>query len=233
MAQPLAEVRAFLENWKPFASIAASSPIRRDIVMLLEATRPEDRQEILQRVNPLYKLQRTYSEMGILREVETGKADTFAKLMSLSVAEFAKAIAGGQQKAFLTLILDGFEFDRAAIAPNQAALRQFLVHFWALRAGAPAIKYGAYPNNLLFSAGGKTHEELAREFKEKGFGSGQPAGGGFIIRLGPLAFAYDTYSAAIKSGDQRQYVGDSIRRAIRITGGDDTKVQIAYKERVV
>jgi hypothetical protein len=233
MAPPLAEVRAFLMNWKPFASLPADGPIRRDILMLLEGDRPEDRKEILQRVNPLYKLQRTYAELGILRDLETGKAETFAKLISLSVADFAKAIAEGQQKTFLTLVLEGFEFDRAVIAPNQAALRQFLVHFWSLRAGAPAIKYGAYPNNLLFSAGGKTHDELAREFKEKGFGSGQPAGGGFIIRIGPLEFAYDTYSAAVKSGDQRQYVGDSIRRSIRITGGDDAKVKIGYKERVV
>jgi hypothetical protein len=233
MAQPLADVRTFLENWKPFASLPPNNPLRREILMLLEAARPEERQEVLLRVNPLYKLQRGYSDIGILREVGTGKADTFAKLIALSVAEFAKAIADSQQKAFLTLLLEGFEFDRAEIPPNQMALRQFLEYFWGLRAGAPAIKYGAYPNNLLFSAGGKTHEELAREFKEKGFGSGQPMGGGFIIRLGPLAFAYDTYSAAVKSGDQRQYVGDSIRRAIRVTGGDDTKVQITFKERVV
>jgi hypothetical protein len=232
MPQPLSEVSKFLENWKPFATLPPNSPLRRDILLLLEATDPETRREVLLRVNPLCKIQRTYQELGILREVG-GKAETFGKLIALSVPDFAKAIAAGEQKAFLTLLLDGFEFDRAAIPPNQAALRQFLSYFWALRVGAPAIKYGAYPNSLLFSAGGKTHEELAREFKDKGFGSGQPVGGGFITRLGPLAFAYDTYSAAVKAGDQRQYVGDSIRRAIRITGGDDTKVQIAYQERVV
>ena len=233
MAQPLAEVRTFLENWKPFTSLEPKSTLRRDILTLLEGSRPEERQEVLLRVNPLYKLQRGYAEAGILRETGTGKADTFAKLIALSVADFAKAIAESQQKTFLALLLEGFEFDRAEIPPNQQALRQFLGYFWGLRAGAPAIKYGAYPNNLMFSAGGKTHEELAREFKEKGFGSGQPMGGGFIIRTGPLAFSYDTYSAAVKSGDQRQYVADSIRRSIRITGGDDSKVQITYKERVV
>ena len=232
MAQPAAEVRTFLENWKPFTSIPASSPLRRDILMFLDATRPEDRQEILLRANPLFKLHRMYSDIGILRDVETGKAETFAKLLSISAADFAKAISGGEQKAFLALILEGFEFDRAVIAPNQSALRQFLVYFWDLRVGAPAIKYSIYPNNLLFSAGGKTHDQMAREFTQAGFGSGGPMGGGFIARRGPLSFAYDTHSQFVKSGDQRAYAAESMKRAIRMTGGDDTKVQIAYKERV-
>ena len=172
-----------------------------------------------------------YDELGIVRETEGGKAATFQQALNLNPAEFAKAIREGQQKPFLTLLLEVFEFDRAVIPGNHTAARQFLEHFWKMRVGDPAIKYGLYPNNVIYSAGGKTHDILAREFTQQGFGSGQPIGAGFIARKEPLAFTYDTYSQFVKVGAQQQAVAEAIRRWIRLTGGDDAKVKITYAER--
>ena len=232
MAEPVAEILAFLEKWKPFASLPPKDPLRADILGFLKAPGGAERHQILVRVNSLYRLQRTYGELGIVRDGESAKAATFAQLVAFAPAEFAQAVRNQQQKPFLTLLLEGFEFDRAAAAPNQLAARQFLAYFWGLRIGDPAIKYGIYPNNVVFSAGGKTHDELAREFTQQGFGSGMPLGGGFIARRGDLHFVYDTYSQFVKAGDQRQAVADSIRRSIRLTGGDDGKVKIDYVNRL-
>ena len=230
MPEPLAEIRAFLDNWKPFTSLPSTDPLRREMVLLLAAPSPAQRHEILLRVNPLYRLHRTYDELGILRDSENAKMATFAQLLNLDAARFAQAIREQKQKPFLTLLLEGFEFDRAEIPGNQLAARAFLAHFWGMRVGDPAIKYGLYPNSLIYSAGGKTHDLLAREFTERGLGSGMPVSAGFISRQEPLAFTYDTYSQFVKAGGQRQAVADAIRRWIRLTGADDARVKLAYAE---
>lgn len=231
MPDPTADVLGFLQNWKPFASLPANEPLRGEIVAFLSAD-AATRKVILSRVNGLYKLHQSYRELGILRETESAKIASFEQLIALSTAEFAQAIKNQQQKPFLGMLLEGFEFERAAAAPNQLAARQFLAYLWGMRVGDPAIKYGVYSNGVLYSAGGKTHDELAREFNSKGFGSGMPKGGGFIARKGDLQFLYDTYSQFIKSGDQKQIVGESVKRWIRLSGGDDTKVQLTYMDRL-
>jgi hypothetical protein len=232
MPDPLAAIRGFLENWKPYATLPADDPLRREILAFLEARDPAARQEMLARLNTLYRLHRIYGELGILREGESAKVAIFSQLIALSAAEFAEAIRGQRQKPFLTLLLEGFEFERAAAAPNQLAARQFLAHFWTLRVGDPPLKYGIYPNGVLFSSGGKSHDELAREFTKRGMGSGMPVGGGFMARQATLAYAYDTHSQFMKSGDPRALVAESLRRWIRLSGGDEGKVQISYTERL-
>lgn len=232
MPDPIAEVRAFFEIWKPFASLAPDDPLRNEIFAFLSTSSTEDRRHILARANSLFMLHQTYRDLGILRETESAKVGAFVQLIGLSASDFAQAIKNQQQKPFLTMILEGFEFDRAAAAPNQLAARQFLTYLWGMRAGDPPIKYGVYSNGVLYSAGGKTHDELARDFTQKGFGSGMPVGGGFMARHGDLHFAYDTYSQFVKSGDQRQAVAESVKRWIRLSGGDDSKVQLGYAERL-
>lgn len=232
MPDSIPEIRGFFQNWKPFATLAQDDPLRTMIFQFIEAKSPKDRQDILARTNLLYRLHRIYGELGILRDTENVKVGSFAQLFALVAADFAQAIKNQQQKPFLTMILEGFEFERAAAAPNQLAARQFLDYFWNMRAGDPPIKYGIYPNSLIFSAGGKTHDELAREFTQKGFGSGMPKGGGFIARREKLDFAYDTHSQFVKSGDQRQPALEAMKRWIRLTGGDDSKVKITYVERL-
>lgn len=232
MPDPVADIRAFFQNWKPFASLPANDPLRGDIFAFLSSSTPAERKEILTRANDLFKLHQDYRELGILREAENAKVGAFVQLIGLSAEAFAQAIKNQQQKPFLAMILEGFEFDRAAAPPNQLATRRFLSYFWGMRTGDPPIKYGVYSNGVIYSAGGKTHDELARDFTQNGFGSGMPMGGGFMARQGDLHFAYDTYSQFVKSGDQRQMVGESVKRWIRLSGGDDSKVKLTYADRL-
>jgi len=226
------EVRAFLEKWKPFASLPPGNAVRRSILRLLGTDDAVERANILAKVNDLYSLHRIYEGLGILRDGAGAKGEAFAQLLGISVSEFAAAIRKKEQKAFLALLLEGFEFDRAAAAPNQLAGRQFLTYLWEMRVGDPAIKYSIYPNGVLFSAGGKTHDEMAKEFTQQGFGSGRPIGGGFIRRDGDLTFQYDTHSTFIKTGGSHKIVADSLKRSIRTTGGDTDRVTFVYADSV-
>ena len=85
---------------------------------------------------------------------------------------------------------------------------------------------------MLFSAGGKTHDEMAKEFTQRGFGSGMPIGGGFIRRDGDLAFQYDTHSTFAQTGGAKELVADSFQRWFRTTGADADKVTIDYSDSV-
>jgi hypothetical protein len=232
MPDPIAEIRGFLQNWKPFASLPPNDALREEIFAFLSAGSADERKTALARVNSLYKLHTVYRQLGILREAENAKVASFTQLIELSPEAFAEAIRNQQQKPFLLMILDGFEFDRAAAPPNQLATRQFLSYFWNMRVGDPPIKYGVYSNGIIYSAGGKTHDELARDFTQKGFGSGMPMGGGFMQRQADLHFVYDTYSQFVKSGSPKQLVLDSTRRWIRSSGADDTKIKLTYAERL-
>jgi hypothetical protein len=232
MSDPIDEVRAFLEKWKPFAALPPNNAVRESILRLLGTEDAAERAKILAKVNDLYCLHRIYKGLGILRDDAGAKGEAFAQLLGISVPEFAAAIRNKEQRAFLTLLLEGFEFDRAVPAPNQLAARRFLGYLWQMRVGDPAIKYSIYPNGVLFSAGGKTHDEMAKEFTERGFGSGLPTGGGFIRRDGDLAFQYDTHSTFAQTGGAETLVADSLQRWIRTTGADPDKVTIDYSDSV-
>lgn len=232
MSDPFDEVRAFLQKWKPFASLSASDAVRQSILRLLGTEDAGERAKILAKANDLYSLHRIYEGLGILRDGAGAKGEAFAQLLSISVPAFAKAIRNNEQRAFLGLLLEGFEFDRAATAPSQLAARRFLANLWQMRVGDPAIKYSIYPNGVLFSAGGKTHDEMAKEFTQRGFGSGLPIGGGFIRRDGDLAFQYDTHSTFIQTGGAEKLIAESLQRWIRGTGADPGKVTFGYAESV-
>ena len=86
------EVLAFLEKWKPFASLPPGNAVRRSILRLLGTEDAGERAKILAKVNGLYGLHGIYQGLGILREGGGAKWETFAQLLGISVADFATAI---------------------------------------------------------------------------------------------------------------------------------------------
>jgi len=96
---------------------------------------------------------------------------------------------------------------------------------FTLEVGAAPIKYSAYGGGVLYSGGGKSHDEMARDFVRYGLGGGQPQAGGLLSRTAPLTFVYDVSSTAFRSGDPNQ-VREGFLQWLRNTGGDTDKVTI-------
>ena len=233
MSEGADPIKTFMEGWKPFAALPPGNLVRRSLLRFMATEDGDQRREIFAKANGLYKLHRTYEALGILRTANNAKSEVFDRMIGISTSDFAAAIKNKQPKDYLLQLQEAFEFGRSPAASNQLAVRQFLSHFWALKPGAPSLKYTIYGNGVLFSTGGGTHEEMTKAFTDLGFGSGRPAGGGAIIRNGDLDFDYDTYSKAVQSGGSaRQLVGESLNRWIRATGADETRVKLTYHENV-
>ena len=216
----------FMQNWSPFATLPPGSRARTSIVRFLSANSAEDRARALEYASPLSRLRRTYNELGILR---TGRAfDPYSELLELTPQKMADAIRQGATQALQTLLQQGFEFGRHPALPQHQAARTFLLEFWALQTGGPNMKYCIYASGVPYSGGGKTHEEMARQFVSAGLGSGQPQCGGLIDRVGDLAFQFDISSTAFRTSMRPEEVRQVIVRSIRATGADETKVTLRH-----
>lgn len=230
MTHPADRVQRFLESWRPLAELPPGNPVRRTVLRFVATEEPAERRRLLERVSPLYRLHGIYESLGILREQGHARREVFRRLLALSIEDFARALEEGRQKDYLALLMEGFEFGRQAPPGAHAAAREFLLHLWSLEVGGQAgLKYSVYPNGVLFTTGGQTHDEMAREFNRRGFGSGNPVAGGTLLRQGPLAFCYDTHSTFVRAGGSPQkLVAESLQRWIRATGGDAGQVGLTY-----
>jgi hypothetical protein len=217
-------IEKFLAGWAPFAQLPADSAVRSALMHFFAADCPEERRQALERVNPASRLLRIYAELGIARNA----GDPAQELLELSPQKMAAAIRQSATQEPLALLQRHFEFGRTPAVPNQQAGRRFLLEFWSLAVGAPAMKYCAYAKGLPFSAGGKIHEEIAREFIRARYGSGNPLCGGSIVRRAPLGFEFDTSTTVFRSGMRPEEVKQGILRSIRATGGDDDKVKLTH-----
>ncbi|MEE8396965.1 MAG: hypothetical protein V3S29_12980 [bacterium] len=225
-------VMAFLENWKPFAELPPGNPARRGVVRLIESDDPQRRGAALARVSQLAQLHEVYQKLGVRRVTRPDKSERFGELLRMPAQKMATALDDGDRREFLALLQDCFEFGRFAPESKVRAARQFLLAFWAMAVGAPPIKYSAYPNGVLFSLPGATHDEMASRFTKLGFGSGRPSGGGGFVREGELAFAFDTATTAFGSTMKPNFVTESLNKWIRQTGGDDEKVALTYRDKL-
>jgi hypothetical protein len=217
-------IEKFFAGWAPFAQLPAGSAVRTALTRFLAADTPEGRREAWESVIPSGRLLRTYGALGIAKN----GGDAAAELLALGPQPLAAAIRQGATQEPLGLLQKFFEFGRTPAVPNQQAARIFLLEFWGLPVGAPAMKYCVYAKGLPFSAGGKSHEEIAREFVKAGYGNGNPACGGLIARRAPLAFEFDTSTTVFRSGMRPDEVQQGILRWIRTTGGDDDKVTLKH-----
>ncbi|MFI5399420.1 MAG: hypothetical protein ACHQZQ_00005 [SAR324 cluster bacterium] len=222
-------IERFLAGWAPYAGLPAESALRTALTRFFAAESPAERREALERINPAGRLQRIYAELGIARN----GGDPAEEVLALNPQALAAAIRGSATQEPLALLQKHFEFGRTPPAPNTQAARRFLLEFWAMTPGAPPMKYCVYAGGLPFSAGGKSHEEAAREFIRAGYGSGNPLCGGLIVRRAPLAFEFDTSTTLFRSGMRPDEVKQGILRWIRATGGDETKVNLVHDERSV
>ncbi|HKI98760.1 MAG TPA: hypothetical protein VKB51_09830 [bacterium] len=227
MGKSYAEVERFLQGWKPFAELAGTAQARH-ILALLAADKPEVRQRRLLAACDLYRLLRCYEALGLLREGRNERAEQFERLLSLRTADLAASIARGEQKEPLGLLQYCLEFGRHALPPRHTLMRGFILALFELDAGGVGMKYSLYPGGVLFTAGGKTHEEMVRELARQGLG-GTPLAGGTIARTGRTAFLYDMASTAFRATNDPEAVKAPLLRWIRNTGGQDDKVELYFE----
>lgn len=219
----LGTVEAFLAGWRPYAELPQRHPLRRDIPAVLGAGSRSAREARFARANSLYALQCRYRELGVLREPPGERARQFEALLDLSLAALARAIEAGDAREHLRLLQYTFEFGRHPVPAQQTVVRGFLLELLGLEVRAPAMKYSLYPNGVLYTGGGKTHEEMAREFVTAGYGGGLPAGGGLLWRTDTLAYTFDLSSTAFGTPADVATVAKALKRAIRQTGGDEAR----------
>jgi hypothetical protein len=216
----------FMQNWTPYSTLRPGNRARTSLARFLAAATREDRARALEYASALSRLQRIYGELGILR---TGRAfDPYAELLELTAQKFADAIRQGHHPEWLTLLQHAFEFGKHPVLPPQQAARTFLLEFWALRVSGPTMKYCIYINGVPYSGGGKTHEEMARQFVHDGLGSGSPMCGGQINRTDDLVFEFDVGSTAFHTSMRHEEVRQVILRSIHATGGDETRVTLKH-----
>jgi hypothetical protein len=215
-------IERFLSNWMPFAMLPPDSRARTSVLRFVTAESQEERKRALRYASLQYRLQDQYSELGVLRTDRP--SDAFRELLALSLEQIALDIRQGDTQEFCYLLQRAFEFGRQPVPPQHNAARQFLREFLALQPGGPNMKYCIYPNGIPFSGGGKTHEELAREFVATGLGGGLPQCGGVIYRIEPLRFTFDMSSTAFRTSIRPEGVRQAILRWIRTTGGDEQRL---------
>jgi hypothetical protein len=226
-ATPLSQA---LAAWKPWAQLPPGSEVRQAVVDFLTATASEGRRAALERGNSLFRLQNTYREFSVLREDAGEKAREFASLLATSNSEIHAALRGSGAATVLALLQQAFEFGRGEIHPKYEAVRICLLELCHLEVGGPSMKFAIYPNGVVFSGGGKTHEEMARLFVAGGYGAGIPQAGGQVFCTGPLTFQFDLSSTAFRAnGIQPTHVGAGFLRWIRVTGGDESKVRFIHR----
>jgi hypothetical protein len=219
-----------LTTWKPLAELPAGNEKRRAVEDFLSAATNEERRVALERGNTLFRLHNIYKELGILRENPGEKARDFAALIATPNGELHAALRGGGGSApLLALLQEVFEFGKGAVHPKYEAVRSCLLELWRLEPRGPSMKYSLYPNGIIYSGGGKTHEEMAREFVAQGYGAGVPQAGGQIFRTGALDFVFDLSSTAFRaSGTRPVDIASAFHRWLRVTGADESKVRFIY-----
>lgn len=217
----------FMQSWPPFAALPPGSRARTSVTRFLAATSDEERARALEYASSLSKLQRTYKELGILRLDRA--FDPYSGLLELTPQKMAEAIRQGKLPELQKLLQHGFEFGKHPVLPQQLAARTFLLEFWSLRVGGTNMKYCIYAGGIPYSGGGKTHEEMARQFVSTGLGNGQPLCGGLIERTGDLAYQFDISSTAFRTSTRPEEVRKVILRSVRSTGADETKVILRHQ----
>lgn len=229
MSDAFEEVKAFLAGWKPFAGLE-SQLLAGQVLAFLEAASPERRRNVLARANGLFRLHEIYRELGIFRKGRNERAEQFNRLLEEPTEEIAAAIREGRQKEPLGMLQYCFEFGRHEAPPRHEVMRQFLLTVLGLEVGSVPIKYSLFSGGVLYSGGGKTHDEMARDFARYGLG-GAPMAGGQLTRVQPLQFHYDVSSTAYRSGEPGQ-VREALLRAVRATGGDEGRITVKLEQRV-
>ena len=225
-------VQAFLEGWKPFAQLPPGNPARRHITRFIETDDAEARGKILARQSLLYRLQQLYGRLGMKREDGAGTRGQFRELINMPLAEMARAVAANRRKEFAELLQGGFEFGRGTPKPRIVAVRRFLLELLTLPVLGGGMKYSIYPNGVLYSGGGLTHEEMAKKFNDLGLGQGNPLGGGEIQRPAKLAFIYDVASTAFVTVMKPEFVKESLLRWVYLTGGMEERVAFEHREKL-
>lgn len=219
-------IERFLLNWMPFAMLPPGSRARTSILRFVAADTLEDRERAIRYASVLFRLQEQYRELGILR---TDRAvDPFRDLLAIPRPQMAVNTRQGDTQELCHLLQWAFEFGRHPVAPQHHAARTFLRDLLALQPGGPYMKYCIYPNAIPFSGGGKTHEEMAREFVATGLGGGLPQCGGALYRIAPLRFTFDMSSTAFRTSLRPEGVRQAILRWVRATGGDEQRIALDY-----
>ncbi|MBI3992786.1 MAG: hypothetical protein HY342_05905 [Candidatus Lambdaproteobacteria bacterium] len=221
-------VGEFLKQWKPIAAMPPGNPVRRGVLRCMTTDDVAQRASVLAKTNALFALHERYREIGIFREDAPPHAADMAALLAVKLDEFAQAIADGKAQNFLELIQKGFQFGRFEPEAKHVALRKFLLHLWHMRIGGPGLKYSMYGNGVLYTAGGLSHEEMAREYNQLGFGGDKPLFGGQFYRIEQLEFHFDTGSTTFARHVDPGKVEEAVRRWVRLTGGDATRLALAY-----
>ncbi|MDH4246664.1 MAG: hypothetical protein OEW39_02480 [Deltaproteobacteria bacterium] len=220
---------AFLAEWKPFKDLPPNSHLRRFIPEFLQAGTPERRRELFLRVNTLFKVQGVYKEQGLLREGKNERMAQFEELFKLSAEALGNLVAEGHQRHALSLLQFGFEFGRHPASNRQLILRDFLLILFSQNPMDPALKFCLYPGGVLYTAGGKSHDELVQDFRREGLGSGAPMAGGLMWRKTKFAFTYDLSSTAFGRNSEPGAVKTALLNAVRSTGGDDTRLNVSLE----
>ncbi len=229
MDNPLQEVTDFFAGWPPYAEMP-SRVLPGQIITFLTEEDPQRRREILTSASPLFRLHERYRELEMFRPGRNERAEQFQVLLGLSLEDLARSIREKRQKEHLVLIQYCFEFGRHEVSPRNDVVREFLHTALSLPIGENTMKYSLFAGNVLYSSGGKTHDEMAVDFKNLGLAA-QPLCGGMLKRTAPLELHYDVSSSAYRTGDPGQ-VRDAMQRAIRASGGDEDKLVIKLEERV-
>ena len=218
-------IQPFLEGWKPFAELPENLALRGQILEFLEEADLEVRKRHFAAANGLYRLQNRYRELNMFREEKKGRTEQFEILFELVLADFAAAIERKEQKNWLVLLQFCFEFGRYKIPPRHHLMREFIHHMLDMEINAAPIKYSVYGDGVLYSGGGKTHDEMAQDFVKLGMGGGRPVAGGLLSRMGTYDYLYDVSSSAFRGGDPA-LIPEGVARWIRSTGGREDKIRI-------
>ena len=226
---PEARALAFLNGWKPYAELPANSHLRRYIPEFLQSGSEETRRRLFRNVNTLYKLQGVYEEQGLLRPGKTERIAQYEELLKLNAGKLDECLRKGTQRHNLMLLQKGFEFGRHPASSRQLTNRDFLLTLFHTNPMDPALKYCLYPGGILYTSGGKSHDELVIQYKREGLGSGVPMVGGLLWRKGKFEFTFDLSSNAFGRNAEAADVRTALLNAVRSTGGDDTKLNVSLE----
>ncbi|HEX7926781.1 MAG TPA: hypothetical protein VF678_04255 [bacterium] len=230
MSTGQAPVTNALAAWKPWAQLPPGSEVRQAVEDFLVATSADARRRALEQGNALFRLQNVYREMELLRADAGEKSREFAALLATSNGDLHGALRGAGSPNTLALLQQAFEFGRGEVHPKYEAVRTCLLEWTRLDAGGPSMKFAMYPNGIIFSGGGKTHEEMARLFVANGYGAGVPQAGGQIFCTGKFTYQFDLSSTAFRAnGVQPAGIAAAFQRWIRVTGADESKVRFIYR----
>jgi len=207
-----------------------SKVLPEQIISFFKANSKAGRLQALSNASSLFRLHEFFRDLGIFRKSKNERGDRFSELLALSLEILAVSIYEDRQRDHLGLIQYCFEFGRHGGTPSKDVVRQFILTVLTLPIGGLPMKYSLFNGNVLYASEGKTHDEMAEDFKTLGL-AGKPLCGGKLKRTGQLEVHYDVSSTAYTTGQPGQ-VGDALRRVIRASGGDEEQVVIKLVERV-